>query len=124
MPTVPGHARGAVLPAVEAALRRRGHLHGEGRPEPLDHLEVGPVAEPEDVGAVVGDVDQHVVGPRDDGVEQHPVAVAALAAGADVDPLLHQRLAAAQRQGVQQAAPAVVAAVLVQQAAREGQHAR
>ena len=41
------------------------------------------------------DVDQHVVGAGDHGVEQHAVAVAALAAGADVDALLHQRLGAA-----------------------------
>ena len=84
-----------MLAAVEAALRRCGHLHREGGPEPLDDLEVGPVAEAEDVGAVVRDVDEDVVGPRDDGVQQHAVAVAALAACADVDALLHQRLRAA-----------------------------
>ena len=44
-PGLGGHPGGAVLAAVEPALRRRRHLHGERRPQPLDDLEVGPVAE-------------------------------------------------------------------------------
>ena len=81
-----------MLTPVHPSLGMPGHLHGKRGPQSLDDLQIGPVAEAEHVGAVVRDVDQHVIGPGDHAIEQHPVPVAPLAAGPDLDSLLYQRL--------------------------------